>query len=178
MRPETGKKCKLGRGFSSFCCMAERGGLKNGILAWYNAQKQGGVGVAKKQLSTRKKNQIIADYVRTESYSATARSHGVSPNTVKRLVATRPEVAEMCEAKKRADAREVTQYMEEQKKLACQIIGNGLQELAKPEKLKGASPRDIATTIAIVIDKWTGMGGKKDADVRITFDGGDEAWRK
>ena len=134
--------------------------------------------MAKRQLSTQKKNRIIADYVRTESYSATARLHGVSPNTVKHLVTTRPEVAEMCEAKKRADAREVAQYMEEQKNLVCQIIGNGLQELAKPEKLKGASPRDITTALGTLIDKWTGMGGKKDADVRITFDGGDEAWRK
>ena len=134
--------------------------------------------MAKKQLSTRKKNQIIADYVRTENYSAAARLHGVSPNTVKRLVATRPEVARMCEEKKRADAREVAQYMEEQKKLVCQIIGNGLQELAKPEKLQGASPRDITIALGTLIDKWTGMGGKKDADVRITFDGGDEAWRK
>lgn len=96
--------------------------------------------MAKKQLSTRKKNQIIADYVRTESYSATARLHGVSPNTVKRLVATRPEVAEMCEAKKRADAREVAQYMDQQKEMVCRIIGNGLQELAKPRSCRGRRP--------------------------------------
>ena len=122
--------------------------------------------MAKKQLSTRKKNQIIADYVRTESYSATARLHGVSPNTVKRLVATRPEVAEMCEAKKRADAREVAQYMDQQKGVVCEIINNGLQELAKPEKLRSASPRDITTALGTLIDKWvmiTNMRRDKDA---------------
>lgn len=140
---------------------------------------QRGEGMAKKkQLSTRKKNQIIADYVRTESYSATARLHGVSPNTVKRLVKTRPEVAEMCEVKKRADAREVAQYMDEQKKLVCEIIGNGLNALADPEKLRAASPRDIATTIGILSDKWTAIGGEKNAGVKITVEGGDEAWRK
>lgn len=122
--------------------------------------------MAKKQLSTRKKNQIIADYVRTENYSATARLHGVSPNTVKRLVATRPEVAEMCETKKRADAREVAQYMDEQKEIVCQIINNGLAELSKPEKLQSASPRDITTALGTLIDKWvmiTNMRQDKDA---------------
>lgn len=132
----------------------------------------------KKQLSTRKKNQIIADYVRTESYSATARLHGVSPNTVKRLVQTRSEVAEMCEAKRRADAREVAQYMDEQKKLVCEIIGNGLSALANPDKLRSASPRDIATTIGILSDKWTALGGNKATGVKISIEGGDEAWQK
>lgn len=132
-----------------------RGWVKKQRMRVIQCGKQGGEGMAKKQLSTRKKNQIIADYVRTESYSATARLHGVSPNTVKRLVATRPEVAEMCEAKKRADAREVAQYMDQQKEMVCRIIGNGLQELAKPEKLQGASPRDITTALGTLIDKWT-----------------------
>ncbi len=111
--------------------------------------------MAKKQLDTRKKNRIIADYVRTENYSATARLHGVSPNTVKHLVATRPDVAKMCEAKKRADAREVVQYMDQQKEMVCQIIGIGLRALARPEKLQGASPRDITTAMGTLIDKWT-----------------------
>ena len=133
---------------------------------------------AKKQLTTRKKNQIIADYVRTESYSATARLHGVSPNTVKRLAQTRPDVAEMCEAKKRTDAREVAQYMDEQKNLVCEIIGRGLTALADPDKLAAASPRDIATTIGILSDKWTAIGGDKNAGVKITIEGGDEAWQK
>lgn len=148
-------KSKLGRGLPGFCCMREGGWVKKRQMRVIQCGKRGGEGMAKKQLSTRKKNQIIADYVRTESYSATARLHGVSPNTVKRLVATRPEVAEMCEAKKRADAREVAQYMDQQKEMVCQIIGNGLQELAKPEKLQGASPRDITTALGTLIDKWT-----------------------
>lgn len=134
--------------------------------------------MAAKKLSERKKNRIVADYVRTGSYSATARAHGVSPNTVKRLVQTRPEVAEMCEEKRRADAREVAQYMDDQKNLVCKIIGNGLEALADPDKLRTASPRDIATTIGILSDKWTAIGGEKNAGVKITIEGGDEAWRK
>lgn len=134
--------------------------------------------MAKKQLSERQKNRIVADYVRTGTYSAAARLHKVSANTVKRLVQARPEVAEMCETKKRADAREVAQYMDEQKNLVCEIIGKGLTALADPSKLAAASPRDIATTIGILSDKWTTIGGDKNAGVKITIEGGDEAWRK
>lgn len=148
-------KNKLGKGFPGFCCMRGGGWVKKRKMCVIQCGQRGGEGMAKKQLSTRKKNQIIADYVRTENYSATARLHGVTPNTVKRLVTTRPKVAEMCEAKKRADAREVAQYMDQQKEMVCRIIGNGLQELAKPEKLQGASPRDITTALGTLIDKWT-----------------------
>ena len=72
-----------------------------------------------------------------------------------RAAATGWEGAERLLAKKRADAREVAQYMDQQKAMVCQIIGNGLQELAKPEKLQGASPRDITTALGTLIDKWT-----------------------
>lgn len=133
---------------------------------------------AKKQLTTQKKNRIVADYVRTGNYSATARLHGVSSNTVKRLVQTRRDVAEMCEEKKRTDAHEVAQYMDEQKNLVCEIIGSGLKALADPDKLRTASPRDIATTIGILSDKWTAISGDKATEVRISIEGGDEAWRK
>ena len=68
--------------------------------------------------------------------------------------------------------------MDQQKKLVCEIIGNGLNALADPEKLRAASPRDIATTIGILSDKWTATGGEKNAGVKITVEGGEEAWRK
>ena len=56
---------------------AWRGWVKKRQMCVIQCGHRGGEGMAKKQLSTRKKNQIIADYVRTESYSATARLHGV-----------------------------------------------------------------------------------------------------
>ena len=46
-------------------------------------------------------------------------------------------------------------YMDGQRDAVCTIIGQGLEELSDPVRLKTAPIRDIATTMGILIDKWT-----------------------
>ena len=50
----------------------------------------------------------------------------------------------------------------------CEIIGNALDALNDVEKLRRAPPTQIATTIGILIDKWSsiskGSDGPQSAD--------------
>lgn len=122
-------------------------------------------------LTEKQRKRILADYVRMENYAAAAKKNKCSPNTVKRIVAADPKLAEKCEAKKRACARDVLAYMDEQRETVCQIIGNGLQVLADPEKLKNAKPAEITTALGTLIDKWTLGRTAAPEPVTVTLEG-------
>ena len=52
------------------------------------------------QLTDRQKKKILADYVQTNNYCATAKINGVSATTVKNLVRANADIVEKCEQKK------------------------------------------------------------------------------
>lgn len=111
------------------------------------------------RLTDRQKKKIVADYVELGSYNAVAKKNGVSNHTVKRIVLEVPEIAEKVQQKKEENTAEIMAYMESQKNLVCEIIGKGLLELAKPEKLEAATMSQITTAIGTLIDKWTAAKG-------------------
>lgn len=57
--------------------------------------------------------------------------------------------------------------MERQSDDVCKVLGLYLGELKNPEKIKSAGLREIATTMAILIDKYTADYGKA-ADTQST----------
>ena len=111
--------------------------------------------MAQEKLSEKRKRKIIADYAVEGSYRAAARKNGVSPNTVRRIVLADPESARMAQDKKGACARDILSYMDGQRDTVCSIIGNGLDILNDPERMKSANLRDITTALGTLIDKWT-----------------------
>lgn len=111
--------------------------------------------MATQKISEKRRKKIIADWALEGSYRAAARKNGVSPNTVRRLVLADPQAAGTVQDKKRACARDMLSYMDGQRDAVCTIIGQGLEELSDPVRLKTAPIRDIATTMGILIDKWT-----------------------
>lgn len=52
------------------------------------------------RLTDRQKKKILADYVQTNNYCATAKINGVSATTVKNLVRANADIVEKCEQKK------------------------------------------------------------------------------
>ncbi len=114
------------------------------------------------RLTDRQKKKIIADYVQLGSYNATAKVNGVSLNTVKKIVQGNPDIAAMCNQKKEQNTLDVLEYMDSQRRDVCQVLGVCMGELKKPERYKKTPPQQIATTMAILIDKYTGFGGPKD----------------
>ena len=126
------------------------------------------------RLTDRQKKKILADYVQTSNYCATAKINGVSATTVKNIALANADIVEKCEQKKEENTADVLAYMESQRDVVCQIIGKGLAALNDPAKLAEATPSQITTAIGTLIDKWTLLQEKTANDdnerVRVIID--------
>lgn len=112
------------------------------------------------RLTDKQKKKIIADYVQLGSYNAVAKINGVSNHTVKRIVSESPETSKKVQQKKEENTADILDYMERQKSGVCEILDICLNELKNPEKYAKVPPQQIATTMAILIDKYTADNGK------------------
>lgn len=109
-----------------------------------------------KHLTDKQKKRIIADYATLGNYSAVARKHKISHNTVKRVVGADPQTGKKIQQKRADNTADILQYMEEQKGTVNDIILLYLEELKKPERISKASVQSLAVSLGIVIDKFTG----------------------
>lgn len=107
------------------------------------------------QLTDKQRKRIIADYVEIGSYNATAKKHGVAPNTVKKIVQSDVRIAKKCEQKREENTRDMLEYMESRREQAQGVIDLYLAALADPTKLELATLSQIATALGIVVDKFT-----------------------
>lgn len=118
-----------------------------------------------KHLTDLQKKQIIADYATLGTYAAVARKHGVSRNTVKAAVNADAETAAKCHQKKDENTADILQYMEDQKDDVCNIISLYLSALQDPKRLDRASVQSIATSLGIIVDKFS-VTSKNDQAVK------------
>lgn len=115
-------------------------------------------------LTDKQKKKIIADYVQIGSYNAVSKIHGISATTVKNVVLKSADIVEKCEQKKEENTADILEYMERQKTDICEVLKICLTELKKPEKYEETKPQQIATTMAILIDKYTANSGTNITD--------------
>lgn len=111
------------------------------------------------RLTDWQKKKILADYLESGSYRATARKNKVNASTVKRVVEASDDFEQKAAQKKEENTADVLAYMESQKKVVCEIIGKGLAALNDPEKLAEATPSQITTALGTLIDKWAMVSG-------------------
>lgn len=111
--------------------------------------------MAQRRIEQERRMKIVADYTLEGSYRAAARKNGVSPDTVRRIVRENPDMVKVADTQKNARARDLMSYMQGKADTVCDIIDNGLGVLSDPERMKEAKLRDIATMMAILIDKWS-----------------------
>lgn len=111
------------------------------------------------RLTDKQKKKIVADYVQLGSYNAVSKIHGVSATTVKNVVLKSADIVEKCEQKKEENTADILDYMERQRDDVCKVLGICLSELKKAERYEKTPPQQIATTMAILIDKYTAFGG-------------------
>lgn len=111
--------------------------------------------MAQRRIEQERRVKILADYTLEGSYRAAARKNGVSPDTVRRIVRENPDMVKVADTQKNARARDLMSYMQGKADTVCDIIDNGLGVLSDPERMKEAKLRDIATMMAILIDKWS-----------------------
>ena len=119
-----------------------------------------------KHLNDKQKKKIIADYATMGTYASVARKHKVSEQTGRRVVLRDPETAEKVAQKKEQNTADILEYMENKKQDVCEIIGLYLGYLRDPKKLDKASVQSIATSLGIVIDKFT-QGAEKRPDTSM-----------
>ena len=119
-----------------------------------------------KYLTDREKKKIIADYVELESYNAVAKKHNVSATTVKNTVLKNNESVKKCEQKKEQNTADILEFMDKKKDDVCNIISLYLSELQNSDKLQRASIQSIATSLGIVIDKFT-KDAQKQSDTSL-----------
>lgn len=119
-----------------------------------------------KRLSDLKKKKIIADYVECGNYSAVARKHKVSKDTVRRL-ARQKDIVQKAQEKKEQNTKDMLEYMDSKKQDAMKFIDLALNEMMKPEKLAKSGTRDLATSIGIIVDKFTPKEEKKDNNLEL-----------
>ena len=109
------------------------------------------------RLTDKQRKKIIADYVQCQNYRAVAKQNGVSPNTVRKIVASSPDTEQKCTVKKEQNTQDMLSYMESKKERVQEIIDVYLGVLTDPEKLEGATLQQITTALGTLIDKWTKM---------------------
>ena len=111
------------------------------------------------RLTDKQKKKIVADYLETESYNATAKKNGVCGQTVRRVVEESQGITENLKRKKEQNTTDILAYMESKRDIVCEILGKGLDALNSPDKLAEATPAQITTALGTLIDKWTAISG-------------------
>lgn len=120
--------------------------------------------VGAQRLTDKQKKKIIADYVQCQNYRAVAKQNGVSPNTVRKIVASSPDTEQKCTIKKEQNTQDMLSYMDSKKERVQEIIDVYLGVLTDPEKLEGATLQQITTALGTLIDKWTVIDDRKKGD--------------
>ena len=111
------------------------------------------------RLTDKQKKKIVADYLESGSYRATAKKNGVADGTVKRIVLECGDFEQKVAQKKDENTADIIAYMESKRGIVCEILGKGLEVLNGPDKLKEATPAQITTAMGTLIDKWAMIGG-------------------
>ena len=111
------------------------------------------------RLTDKQKKKIVADYLETESYNATAKINGVCGQTVRRVVEESQGITENLKRKKEENTADILAYMESKRGVVCEIIEKGLAALNSEDKLAEASPAQITTALGTLIDKWSAVSG-------------------
>lgn len=79
------------------------------------------------RLTDRQKKKILADYLESGSYRATARKNKVNASTVKRVVEASDDFEQKAAQKKKENTADVLAYMESQKKLCARSLARALR---------------------------------------------------
>lgn len=107
------------------------------------------------RLTDKQKKEIIADYIQLGSYNAVAKLHGVSKDTVKRVVQSCEDFAQKAQQKKEENTADILAFMEKNKDKVCSIIDLYLDELLNVRQFEKVTPNQLTTAIGTLIDKWT-----------------------
>ncbi len=107
------------------------------------------------KLTDTQKKKIIAETVEGATRQALATKYGVSMSTIQRVLQSDPALTEKVKKKKEANVVSVFAFMDSKKETVCDLIDKLLTAMNDPEKIQATSLSQLATTMGIVIDKYT-----------------------
>lgn len=107
------------------------------------------------KLTDRQHKRMIAMYAECQNYSLVAREFGVSASTVRRHINGDAETAEKVQRKKEENTIAVLAHMSRQKDKICGLLDRLITSIDDPHKMDGATLPQLATTLGILIDKYT-----------------------
>ena len=107
------------------------------------------------KLTDRQRKKIIAERAEGLSIRALAKKYRVSDTTIRRTLESDPKMAQKVAQKKEENTVAVLAYMDGKKKDVCEILDKLLEAVKDDEKIAKTPIAQIATTIGILIDKFT-----------------------
>lgn len=108
-----------------------------------------------KRLTDRQKKEIIAASVEGTSNRRLAKAYEVSEATIRRVLAGNVEMSQKVAQKKEENTANVLAHLENRKNDVCSLIDRLLKAMEDPEKIAETPLPKLATTMAILIDKFT-----------------------
>lgn len=107
------------------------------------------------RITDRKRKKIVADYLELRSINAAAKKNNVSWKKAKEAIDSDKELTKKLEQKKAQNTADVLAHMDGQKEAVCGLLDAYLEALGDPEKIARAGLSQLATTMGILIDKYT-----------------------
>ena len=108
------------------------------------------------KLNDKQKKKIIAERVEGATIRALAKKYKVSTTTIQKVVNTNSgEIKQKVTEKNEENTKEILAYMDNNKDKACSIIGKILNELDDEQRIKSTPLNQLATTMGILIDKFS-----------------------
>lgn len=111
------------------------------------------------KISDRQHKEMIALFAECQNYSLVAREFDVSVSTVRRHCTGDEETAKKVKHKKEENTVAILQHMGKQKKRVCGILDKLLDALDDPDKLERSTLPQLATTLGILVDKYSADEG-------------------
>lgn len=115
-------------------------------------------------LTDKQKKKMIADWVECQNYSAVARRFKVSKTTVRRVVEADNSTSDLVRQKKDENTQAVLDHMESLIPKVNATIDKLLEALNDETKIRRAGLMQAATTLGIIVDKWTGITDLRHAE--------------
>lgn len=107
------------------------------------------------KLTDKQRKRIIAEHIEGASIRALASKYKVSTTTIQRTIHGDTDFAQKVTEKKEANAKQVLAHMDEKKEQVCTIVDKILLQMGNEEKIASTPLNQLATTMGILIDKFT-----------------------
>lgn len=118
------------------------------------------------KLTDKQRKKIIAERVYGATIRTLAAKYEVSPSTIRKTLKSDPTLTQKCARKKEENTASVLAFMDSKKNDVCTLIENLLAAMNDPNKIAVTPLSQLATTMGIVIDKYTANESIKSSDAR------------